>query len=77
MTVDAEADDLDAAKTSVRSPRFKRAGTSAVVLRLKKTKIDEIEAISPTLAIALHKIFVELLASRLAHANLQTAALRV
>jgi SulP family sulfate permease len=52
-----------------------RAGTSANVLRLKKTRIEEIEAKSPTLAIALHKIFVKLLASRLAHANLQTAAL--
>jgi SulP family sulfate permease len=52
-----------------------RAGTSAIVLCLTKAKIDEIEVRSPTLAIALHKIFVRLLASRLAHANLQTAAL--
>jgi SulP family sulfate permease len=54
-----------------------RASTSAIVLRLTKTKLDEIEVRSPSLAIALHKIFVRLLASRLAHANLQTAALSV
>jgi CRP-like cAMP-binding protein len=54
-----------------------RASTSATVLRLKKTKLNEIEARSPTLAIALHRIFVRLLASRLEHANQQTAALSV
>jgi SulP family sulfate permease len=54
-----------------------RAGASSIVLCLKKAKIEEIEARSPTLAIALHKIFVRLLASRLAHANQQTAALSI
>ena len=52
-----------------------QAETNSVVLRMTRGKLQEIEAQAPELALALHRMFVRLLASRLAHANAQTTAL--
>ena len=52
-----------------------QAETDSVVLRMTRSTLLEIEVQAPELALALHRMFVRLLASRLAHANAQTTAL--
>jgi SulP family sulfate permease len=51
------------------------ADEPATVLALTKAAMHSIEAQDPTLAMALHKLFVRLLARRLDHANAQARAL--
>lgn len=51
------------------------AAEPSCVLRVSKDRMNAIESQSPALAVALHKLFVRLLASRLEHSNAQLKAL--
>jgi SulP family sulfate permease len=61
-------------RQTVRSATV-RAEVPSVVLGVTREALHDIERRAPELAIALHRLFVRLLASRLDHANAQTAAL--
>ena len=51
------------------------AAQPSCVLRMSNDTLQQIESKSPALALALHKLFVRLLASRLEHSNAQLRAL--